>query len=263
VTNRTEKASRESTSLNSPWAVCLASADLAAAGRLRLVAGIEVCRVGQEVWLRGQQLDEALERHLRAVPGARRFWVLPDRQIRSPMSRVPKGWLPEGPWAPLARWMGAEFPQSGPAGKSDQRVPLTLVRSTVPEEPGILLVEVPQWAAYAAEAPEVRLQRWTFALAADGRVAVRGQPLPPLRGERFIEYEGIAVPAGWTWSPPVEPAVVRELLTLEPGDVALWRTDGSWERIATADFVRASRAAARLANVQTPPTSPSGTGAAT
>ena len=74
---------------------------------------------------------------------------------------------------------------------------------------------------------------------------VRGEPLPPLPGQRWVDREGIAVPAGWRWSPPVEAAIVRAVFGLEPGDFALWQTDGTWQRIRAADFTPASRAAVR------------------
>ena len=82
-------------------------------------------------------------------------------------------------------------------------------------------------------------------MASDGRVAVCGQPLPPLPGQRWVEREGIAVPAGWHWSPPVEATVVRAVFGLQAGDFALWQTDGTWQRIRAADFLPAGRAAVR------------------
>ena len=36
-----------------PWAMCLGRADLAASGRLWQVAGVEVCDLPDQVWLRG------------------------------------------------------------------------------------------------------------------------------------------------------------------------------------------------------------------
>jgi hypothetical protein len=114
-----------------------------------------------------------------------------------------------------------------------------------PETASVLLTSIDGWTAYAIQAPQVRLNRWQFAAAQDGRAIVRGDPLPPLPGERWVEREGIAVPAGWRWSPPVEAAIVRAVFGLEPGDLALWQTDGTWRRIRAADFAPASRAAVR------------------
>jgi hypothetical protein len=122
---------------------------------------------------------------------------------------------------------------------------ITLVPSARAAAASVLLTTLDRWEPYATEAPQVRLDRWQFAVADDGRVIVRGEPLPPLPGQRWVEREGIAVPAGWQWSPPVDAAIVRAVFRLEPGDFALWHTDGTWQRIRARDFVPASRSAAR------------------
>ncbi len=157
----------------------------------------------------------------------------------------PKNRLPGGPWVSLPKWLALELPPAGLAGRSEQRTPMVLVRSSRPETASVLLTSIDRWEAYAIQAPQVRLDRWQFAVAEDGRVVVRGEPLPPLPGERWVDREGIAVPAGWRWSPPVEAAIVRAVFGLEPGDLALWQTDGTWQRIRAADFMPASRAAVR------------------
>jgi len=228
-----------------PWAICLGKADLAAIGRLWQVAGLEVCDLPDQVWLRGPALDEKLHRRLAAVPGARRFYVLPDGQLQPVASQVPKNWLPNGPWVSLRQWLALWLPPATLAGRSDRRVPMLLVRSTRPETASVLLTTMDCWGAYAVQAPQVRLDRWRFAVADDGRVVICGQPLPPLPGQRWVEREGIAVPAGWRWSPPVEAAIVRAVFGLQAGDFALWQTDGTWQRIRAADFLSAGRAAVR------------------
>jgi hypothetical protein len=186
-----------------------------------------------------------LQWQLAAVAGARRFSVLADGQLLPPGARVPQGWLPQGPWTALLRWMGFELPPAVLAGRSEATAPLALVRSDRMEDASLLLARFDLWAAYAVTAPQVRLDRWRFAVAADGRVAVHGRPLPPLPGQCWVEREGIAVPAGWTWTPAVEAALVRQVFALAAGDVALWHADGAWERIAGEQFVRATRAAVR------------------
>jgi len=228
-----------------PWAIYIAQADLASTGRLRQVAGIKVCQRPGQVWLRGPALDETLRRQLAAMPGAQRFFVLPDGQLQPVARRLPSGRLPGGPWLPLPRWLGLSLPPATLAGRLIGRVPMTLVRSACAETAAVLLTTIDRWEAYAVRAPQVRLDRWQFAVANDGRVVVRGEPLPPLAGQRYVEWEGIAVPAGWRWSPPVEAAIMRSVLRLEPGDFALWQIDGTWQQIPAAQFVRASRAAVR------------------
>jgi hypothetical protein len=227
------------------WAVCLDKADLTAAGRLRQVADVEVCDLPGQVWLRGPALDEKLHRRLAALPGARRFYVVADGQLQPVASRLPQGRLPGGPWAPLRTWLALRLPPAGLAGWPADRAPMALVRSAHPEAASVLLTDIDRWAAYASEAPQVRLDCWRFAAADDGRVVVRGEPLPPLPGERWVDRDGIAVPAGWRWSPTVEATIVRAVFGLESGDLALWSIGGTWQRIRAADFAAASRAAVR------------------
>lgn len=228
-----------------PWTVCLPSAQIASVGSLRLLPGVEVHASGEWVWLRGRQLEEGLDRRLRSVPGAKRFRILADGQLLAAGHRVPQGQLPDGPWVPLARWMGIEAPEACRAAQLPQPITLELRRSSRVVEPSVLLTSMESWLSCADDCPQVRLDRWRFAVCSEGRVAIEGRPLPSLPGRRLVNYEGIAVPAGWYWSPAVEPAIVRERFGLEGDDLALWLTAGSWERIVASDFVRATRAAIR------------------
>ncbi len=243
-------------SLAQGWAIRLDRRDAAAAGRLRQVAGVEVCELADSVWLRGPQADDELHGQLAAVPGARRFSVLPDGQLLPSGARVPQGWLPQGPWTALVQWMRLESPLALFAGRCDETLSPVLLRSDVIDEASLLLTRFELWVAYAVGAPQVRLDRWRFAVAADGRVAVHVLPeskqvanrscaLPPLPGQRWVEREGIAVPAGWTWSPALEPGLLRQVFGLAEGDIALWHVDGAWEQISAGEFVRATRAAVR------------------
>src|SRR5207248_2131641 len=109
----------------------------------------------------------------------------------------------------------------------------------------VLVTALADWVAYATTVPAIRLRPLRFAAAADGRALVRGTPLPPIQGRRYTEAAGLAVPAGFDWSPPVEPAVLRKLLGLGDGDLALFDEDATYERIDASQFARATRSAAR------------------
>jgi hypothetical protein len=227
------------------WAVRVEKTEVDSVQKLRLAEGAEICEQAEDIWVRGEQLDEPLARLLRRHPHARRHWVLPDNQLVSPGQRVPRGYLPEGPWTPLREWLTARLPEVISAGRWEGRVRMQLVRSADERPANVLLLDVACWQAYGSQAPQVRLARWHFAAAADRRVAVRGLPLPPLPGERYVEQDGVAAPAGWSWLPAVEPAVLREVLGLEDHDLALLHSDGTWERIGAEQFVRATRSAIR------------------
>ncbi len=94
-------------------------------------------------------------------------------------------------------------------------------------------------------APQIRLNRWCFAAAADGRVVVRGVPVAPLPGTPYVEQAGVAVPAGWAIAPELPEKVLSKVLQVEPGGLVLLDPNGSLQRIAASDFVRATRSAIR------------------
>ena len=228
------------------WAVRLEKTEIESVKKLRLAEGAEICEAEDQIWVRGETLGESLARLLRRHPHARRFWVLPDDQLVSPGKLVPRGYLPEGPWVPLVGWMSVHLPQVAAAGRLRGQVPIRLVRSGDMREPTVLITGLAQWYAYGTSAPQVRLDRWFYAAAEDRRVVVRGSPLPPLPGSRLVEAGGIAVPAGWTWFPAVEAAVLREVFGLEDKDLALFSGDGTWERVPASQFVRATRSSIRV-----------------
>jgi len=186
------------------------------------------------------------------LPGATRFSVFPDRQLLAAGTHVPHGYLPTGPWHPLAEWLGITLEPAGLAGKAGEKASVRLVRSSSPREANVLLVPLAVWRDYGVSAPQVRLERWSFAVNDSGEVVIRGTPLPPLPGQPFVERDGVAVPAGWDWAPPVDAAVLREVLGLAAGDLALLRPDGAWDRVPADAFVRAVRSAIRLSGEETP-----------
>src|SRR5262249_31843992 len=95
-------------------------------------------------------------------------------------------------------------------------------------------------------APHVRLEKVTFAASSDGRVVVRGRPMPPVPGARYYEQAGVAVPCGWGWPAGLEGPGGCEGLGVEPEALALFSAAGTWEAIAGDHFVRATRSAVRL-----------------
>jgi hypothetical protein len=241
---------RNGTGLSPAWTVSLPRSERYAVGFLRLSAGIEVLETGDSTWLRGPLLDDSLELDLRKLPGATRYRVLEDGHLLQVGSRIPSGTLPEGEWMPLDRWMRPELPGAAFPGEPSRRIALRLVRSAEEREARVLVCDLESWVECASAAPDVRLEGLEFAVAEDGRVLVRvvreNAPLPSLPGDRYVEAAGVAWPCGTTWDAPAAGEILRELLDLEEGDVALFSEGGRCEIVRAEDFVRASRSAARL-----------------
>jgi hypothetical protein len=228
------------------FALSLPKIEVARLGPLRHWSAFEACESGEAVWLRAARLDEKQRDYCRRLPGADRYEVLAGGQLLPAGARVPLGYLPEGPWEPLSAWLHLELPAAAASLATPPRIELRLAPAHEPRATTWLLTRLAEWCAYVETAPQVRLARWSFAADSMGRVVVRGAPLPPLAGSQYVEEAGVAVPAGWHWSPAVEAAVVRAALMLEQGDCALWFSDSSWQKITANDWTRATRSAARL-----------------
>lgn len=206
---------------------------------------VEALPTGGQLWLRWGSSNDLLEQ-VKRIPGGQLFEVIENGQLVPYGLRVPRGVLPEGRWQPLGKWLSLTLPLARFSSNHFERAPLTLVREDQISEPQILLTDVQTWHNYAITAPQIRLDRWTFAVSDRGQVVVRGLPLPPLPGERLVERDGIATIAGWCWSPGLEAKIVAKAFGLAEGDVLLWLTSDHYEVVRACDFVKATRQAARL-----------------
>ena len=228
-----------------PWAICLASEDAASASALRLVAGIEVAEAGPCIWLRGPAGDEILAKSLRKLAAVARYEWLPDNRLRRIDARIPATQLPQLPWQPLGAWLSVAFPAAAMPATEPRPIPLQLMRSGFECEPDLLLTDLDQWVAFAASAAQVRLECLQFAADANGRVLVRGKPLPPLPGQRYVVHAGVAVPAGFEWQPAVSVEVLQRRWGIAGHDLVLWHEDNTFTRLHADQFVDASHSAIR------------------
>lgn len=236
------------------WAIRVHKDHALACGALRLRGGIEACpdASGDIFWLRGPELSEDLAHDLRKLAADGIFNVWDDGAVLREGCRLPIDRLPATGWQPLDRWLSPVAQSTVPAATLSSRLALTLERDADERPSSVLLTTLDSWAAYAQAAPSVRLSVLMMAASQDGRVIVRGTPLPSIRGMRYVESAGIAVPSGWTIRPRVDASVLASLLALGKGDLALFRTDGSFEQIPARCFARCTRAVIRQTLAERP-----------
>lgn len=231
--------------VNFPWAICIAREDAGSLATLRLAGGIEVGEDGAMIWLRGHRGDERLSAMLAGLPARARYDWLASNQIRRIDRRIPSARLPHLQWQSLNTWLQVGIPAAAIPGAPPAAVPLRLVRSTREFEPELLLTRLEELKQFAATAAQVRLDRLHFAANAEGFVLVRGRPLPPLPGRRFVLHSGLAVPAGFSWEPAVSAEVLARRFGVSGDAVVLWAEDGTITRLHGEQFVPASRSALR------------------
>lgn len=244
-----EHSADHNTMTASPWAVRLNRID-ASIGRLRQLPGVVVLSVESAsqnaVWIRGEALDDRVSRTLRSIPDAERFLVGTNNSLTFWGETVPRATLPDGTWIPISEWMILQMPAAGFAAAINQLILLNLVRSDSPVEANLLKVGWSIWRDYAISAPQIRLNQWEFAVSDNGEALIRGRPVAPLPGIRYVEQSGIAVPAGWRLEPPIAEASLHQAMSLGPGTIAVISEAGMMDVIPDSEFVSATRSAVRL-----------------
>jgi hypothetical protein len=231
--------------LNSRWAACVPAAHLESLAALRLFPRIEFAAAGNFAWIRGASIDADLERLLNKVPGLQRFDWLPNHLLRPLGSRIADKSLPALQWRPLQGALPVTLPTPALSGEAKQKLPLCLVRTSLETRPSALLTSLEAWSRFSTTAPLVRLAGLRFAVTDAGQVLTLGTPLPSAPGTQLANFKGILVPCGFTWTPAVDAAVLRQLFQLTGEDVVLLAEDNTAQLIRSEQWVLASRSATR------------------
>ena len=235
-----------SVKIEQPWVLRtgISHADIVA--QFRQTRDLKVLVDGDLLWLRGNKRDVTVDTRIRSIPDAEFFDIQPDASLTRLGETVPCARLPGGTWQFLGDWISLKLPQTGFAAPHNERVMLTLVRSSSFTDANVLETNWKTWFAYAISAPRIRLNPLGFALGYS--VLIRGNPLPPISGRRYFESHGIIVPTGLRFEPDVGPIVVGQVLGLDEDEFALFSDDGSFERVPRSAFVQASRSSVRASN---------------
>lgn len=228
------------------WAVRLPRGSGAALGALRLIPDLRVLEEGDQLWLRGDEADDALELELRKLPGALRYDVIDGNQLVRWDRRLPEATLPTGTWRRLRENTSVAFPPAAFPGKVPGACRVRVARGGAIRPAGLLRITTAALAAYAVAAPEIRLRPLRMATRG-GEALVMGEPLPPVAGEPFVVDDGIAVPCGCEWQPRVDASILRDLLGLEAGDVALLHMERPCEIVRAEFWAPLCREVARAA----------------
>ena len=228
------------------WLIVLPASESAVLAQLRLWPGVSVLANEDGIHVAGEQLDEEQQRTLLSLPALDRFLIQDSGVLFRPGERTPSGVRPEGNWIPIRDCVGTALPVARIATARVPRVELEIVPATGQHQsPGLLMTTRESWIAWGSTAPQARLERLAFAASDDGRILVRGTPLPPVPGDQLVEQDDIAVPAGWTWRPAIDAESIRRMLDVAKNSLLVLNRDASFEVLAADDFVPAHRSAIR------------------
>ena len=219
-------------------------------GPYRTQSGWEVCEENQTLWL---SLPVEAAEPAATLPCLARYRIDARQRLIPLHGSLPTGLLPVGPWQSLEAFLTIAAPAAVLPGRQQGKLEITLTRSSSETEPTALLATLPDLAAWADKASRLRLGRLSFAAAADGRVFVRGTPLPSVPGIPWYFQGNLALPAGWEFAPPLRPAWVERVLLPAPGSIALVEPDGRVELIGQEGFAPLTLAALRRTTAALPP----------
>lgn len=213
-------------------------------GSVRTESDLEVCEDEDVVWIRCQQASDELQKSFMRLPVVH-FSASEDGQLIERGTRVPLGYVPKGPWIPIAQWMKVTAPIAGLSGCAPQPISIEMAPCDEFKLPQLMRTDFKVWGNYAVNAPLFRLERLAFATSGDGTIYIKGDPLPAIPGERYVLEDRIAVEAGWKWRPEVAPEVVQSALNIRADELVVLDRKGDWLCLSEECFVQASRAAVR------------------
>ena len=206
------------------------------------------------VWLRGEAESEEglieIDQRLRTIPGAERFVVVNTNLLQPIGSLLPTTACPDGPWQSPSALLCVDLPAAGLSGQNPGSVRINVVRTATAEAnskltPTVLECDFDSWRQWALHASEVRLGALAFACNATGMTLVRGTPLPPLAGKRWIEYGNVAVEIGHSWKPSVSVETLNRSLETTSEAIHFLENDGRLRVLDRSSFVLATRSSVR------------------
>lgn len=168
-------------SITRPWVISLPL------GSENLLTGLwdlgqaEVLQSAERIWLKDKLWNDSYERRFHSLLGCECFWSLPDKQLLPHGCQVVNGYLPEGDWVPLQKWLQFALPVRDEAFAVPARTPLKLLRSSNELPANLILLSLEDWHEYVISAPQVRLRPLEFSVSEDCFAFVQGSPLPPNR----------------------------------------------------------------------------------
>ncbi|MCF6314402.1 MAG: hypothetical protein L3J39_18280 [Verrucomicrobiales bacterium] len=228
-----------------PWMALVDERCLVATVGLRGDTAVEIGRDANHPscrWLRGPEISPCVL----ALPFEQLYQVDESESKLIPLgASLPVRSVPDIEWETLSiALIPGKLPSKLPI-TSIQGVAVTRVRARELVDANLIRVSAEAWCDFANAAADIRLKPLSFAASIEGDVIVRGSPLPSITGNRLVEINGIVTDLGYTWSPAIATDILRKYLNLVGKDLAILLPNTCWEKIEAANFISATRSAAR------------------
>jgi hypothetical protein len=226
--------------------IVLSVADKAALGTVRCLPGLQAAEETGFIWVRGIAVNDEPDLRIRQLPGLHTYTLDADDNLFPPRGLTPVGKLQPMNWVPLSAYSTVTLPVSALPGKIGQQLPVKLVPSRQLQKGNALLTDLHTWKAYGETAPLVRLQQTRFAVSEENKVLIIGEPLPALPGKEYVLVNGLLIPMGFEFDPPVISSLIGSQFNPGNDSLLLFNTDSTWDEIPKDAFVQSTRSAIRL-----------------
>lgn len=224
----------------------LVEADGDALASVRCMPGLLVAVDGGLIWVRGIPAAVKPNLAIQQLPSIHTY-KLDDENRLFPIGNVtPVGILKPLKWVSIRDLITIELPPSAMPGRLNGKHDVKLIPSSREEKAGALITDLQTWHDYAENAPAVRLKQTRFAVSANNKVLVTGDPLPPIPGKAYSLRNNILLPAGYDFDPPVMSSLIATRLNPSKDSLLLFDIDGNCEHIPFSSLVSSSRSAVRL-----------------
>lgn len=227
------------------WIFVIDKKHEAALGKVRCISGLRAARQGDKLWLSGWPMKQPLPLELKQLPAKHTFRLNEKQQLFPSHGLTPVMVLPDLKWEPLPIFIPVRLPTAALPAEAPKGLELRLVASPNAHQGVALLVGLHAWIAYVETAPQVRLDRWRYAVSEEREVLVLGTPLPPLPGREYWQYESMLLPGGYDFEYAFLRKAIQEKINPEKDARVLWTENGAWQCIPNEDFLPVSRSGVR------------------
>jgi hypothetical protein len=224
----------------------IAKKDLETLATIRCIAGLKAAIDNSQIWLRGMEGAEQLEKLIHQLPVKQRFH--PDKnELLFPAGTItPVGKLAEMEWVELTELIPVELPVSTGVGEIPLPVAIRLQPSADVQKSAGLLTDLATWKVYAETASVVRLNALKFAVSENNEVMIVGDRLPSIPGREYWNCNGMLLPAGFEFEIPLIAEFLPGKLNRERDSMVVFNTTGEWYKIDLNFFIPAMRSAVRM-----------------
>jgi hypothetical protein len=222
--------------------------DKASLGNIRCLTAVSAAKDGDDIWIRVVDNNSTVDSKLKQLPVKSTFTLDEKNQLFLTDAVTPVAVLKEMEWIPINEFIPVKAPVSNLPGKTNQKVDVTLIPSTVERRGNAVLTTLKTWKEYAESVSAVRLAVLKFAVSANNEVLVIGNPLPSLPGKEYWLYNNILLPCGYDFEVPFVSTFLNSNILSGNEGVILFNTNSKWQLIDESLFVEAKRSAIRLTN---------------